>query len=139
MATTALHPNGVMGIPWTFSPKAEASTDPCETWTGPLALPMCKLRHLLASTSAFQTWVGAGTTLEALDSIYIAGVDSRPTRPFVVIGIAEFAFRRIAGGAADWFQSEGGLAVRFENDIDSGDVDDWEDAETAFLTEDRNR
>jgi hypothetical protein len=112
-----------------------SEADPCSTWTGPLALPMCKLRHLLASTSAFQTWVGAGDTTTALDSIYVAGADSRPDRPFVVIGLAEFAFRRIAGGSADWFRSEGALSVRFENDIDSGDVDDWEDAETAFLTD----
>ena len=95
---------------------------------------MCRLRHIIAATSEFQTWVGVSTTLDALDSIHIAGVTS-PTRPFGLISIADFSFTRFAGGSRDWLRDEGTLRVLFEADIDSGNLTSQEAAENAFLTD----
>jgi hypothetical protein len=104
-------------------------------FTGPLSIPMNALRVLIANTSEFQTWTGTGDADAAAGRIYLAGVDADDaTRPFAVISHgARWEARRYAGGARNWFLTTGSLRVLFEAAIDAGDVDDHEDAESAFL------
>ena len=114
---------------------AAAEADPCLLYTGPLALPMCLLRNLLASTSEFQTWVGAASTSEARDSIYLAGADS-VTRPFALVAMGgSFEIGQIAGGARNWFRETGSLKVMFENAVAPGDADGHAAAEQTFLND----
>ncbi len=112
-----------------------AVLDTCSSFTGPLALPMCRLRVLLSATTEFQTWCGAGDALTARDSIYVAGADS-PVVPFAVVSYGPmWRMERVAGGAKDWFTNRGSLRVMFEAAVAAGDADGHEDAETTFLND----
>jgi hypothetical protein len=100
--------------------------------SGHFAVALTALRTLLAATTEFQTWVGAGSAEAAKASIHLSIAES-PANPNVVLSLGSTRGRRDSGGARGYFLHDGELLARFKDDIAEGDVGDFEAAENAFL------
>ena len=107
-----------------------------ETPSGILSLPLTNLQTLIANCASFRSWVDVDTVEEAKAKIYIVAVEGDDfDRPFALIGQGdEWGSTVNAGGATNWFQDSGSLALMFEADIKEAyrDKDHYKDAELEF-------
>lgn len=87
------------------------------TATGLLSGPEQCARELVASSTTFQTEVGAGSEAIALGSV-VAGIEFNPTRPYAIVG---YPMEDIMG-QRDINNTSGTLRVGFEFDMNASYV-----------------
>lgn len=75
-------------------------------------VPEAKLRTMLSNSAAFRTWTSTANPTAALARIYVGHVDA-PTLPFVLIGVKDYDFQRVAGGWQNVFAPSGSCLVMF--------------------------
>lgn len=102
--------------------------------TGVLSEPLALAQTLVASTPAFQAWVGAENTAGALASVPLVGVDGpevAPSRPFCMI--AQSGEHEMTGvDSGPNFDAAGGLLLCFEADTAEEYRDSYSDSELSF-------
>lgn len=108
----------VMG-PWDFglATPDDGGPEPTDP-TDQASLPLHYLRLTLAGSVTFQDWVGAANADEALEWIY-AVQTTVFTKPFAIVDWAEnWQRNRNAGGARNYFITQGDLILQFRADVD---------------------
>lgn len=96
------------------------------TPSGFLSNPLSQLRDMVAASSAFQSWTGAGSTEAALDRVHLLVAPANAERPFALIDFDTWIRERSAiMNGVRFVQSSGSaLILRFQADAQDGEDPD---------------
>ena len=106
-------------------------TDGSNAPSSPLALALDNLAKLLASSSTFQTLVGAIDEVDALDYISKIADESIPIPCAIVSYPDNFSIELESAGARNYFTKSGDLDIIIRAEIDASH--DYEVASNAFM------
>jgi hypothetical protein len=96
---------------------------------GILAEPLGKLRDMVASSPAFQAWVGAADYDEALERVHVLATVRNPAVPLCLVDLSDgFERERMLITNARPFEQRGSLVAYFRDAVDPT----HSDAEAAF-------
>lgn len=91
---------------------------------GPVSLPIYLLRRMVAKSATFRAAVGASTTAEALEHIYVKEVDDTERRPCAVICTEGTRYQVIAGGSQVQLRADGEVFLYLTMDTPEAYFDD---------------
>jgi hypothetical protein len=121
----------------TFTGTYVALTTP----SGRFNVALLRLRAMVAASSNFQSWVGALSAEDALDSIFLHCEEGESAalaalRPFALIHYGEkWESPMLAGGSKNFHLDEFSLELHFEADTEASLVDAPGDALTDFANQ----
>lgn len=89
--------------------------------TGILSQPLARMRNLIAASPAFQAWVGASNSLEALPHVHLLSTTRKPSLPLCLIDLGD-GFERVRTTLVNGrpFESSGQIVVYFRDLVAPG-------------------